>query len=1025
MKSLKKQYNIIIVVLLTISFLGCGIWYLIANYRASHIKSRFSKQIERIYNNIEVKGKKFVFDKNNQLIYWQDNTIPIDSTINRNDTIIELKNGYYLHKIFTKNGLKTHYLYRIKNKYNVTNNFVDNSFATPLKYNEDIIIASYETSSPIVCNGNIIGYLDFSPECLEVSKKDSFIFKLWLCINIFVLTLFILSGIRILPRKKQTTIPIIILLFIAYTACAIFLLSRSESLSFKLFTTQINYDNILSFSILVALGFIVYWISEKLLHINRRNKYAIFIQLGILLLISIIGGATLEIYSNLKSKDIIESKANSLLSQKKKNNAKDFVLLMNQATKDSTLVVYTDKKDYNAAEKYINKYYLSLLKDANHTGVLVFDKMDSMTVQPQNTMMSILSYVQSNLRVAKKITTYNNLYVQEEADDNNNYIYFNKIGNAYIFAECMKKINSKNMNYSLILDKEDANREDISFAKYVGSNLIYSDGERNFPLRIKRSANGWKAEGNYTTYYKTQDNTTYAVCSKAISPYNILGAISMFFLVLMALFGIEKLIEILPNIKKTPSIKSSILIALLSSFIISLIILGFSGIRSINNLNRKNNTDILKDKTLSIQFEIENLLTLGDPITENTLINLSNTFLTDINIFDNKGNLVATSQRTIFEKGYLLDKMNAQAFKKMRENNANLLYQKEKICKSEFLSSYCPIQDAYNNVYYLNIPFIYQQKTMNDNINNLINNFANMFLFWVNIAIMIFVLLSNVITKPLDIVKKKLSRVNLDSKNEKIKWDKDDEMGDLIKSYNQMIDKIEESSLLLKQQERESSWRELAQQVAHDIKNPLTPMKLSVQLLQVLYDKNPAMFEKKWKEIAPSLISQIDTISDVTSELNNFSKPSVKKEKVDLDECIKSAINVFANSDNNIKINYTSSTNYFVIGDKQLFVRIFNNLIKNATQSFKNNQANKHIDIAINTLEDKYIIISIKDNGSGIKDEDKSKIFDYRFTTKSNGGGIGLTIVKHILENYGATITFQSTENVGTTFFITFNKQIE
>ena len=102
MKSLKKQYNIIIVVLLTISFLGCGIWYLIANYRASHIKSRFSKQIERIYNNIEVKGKKFVFDKNNQLIYWQDNTIPIDSTINRNDTIIELKNGYYLHKIFTK-----------------------------------------------------------------------------------------------------------------------------------------------------------------------------------------------------------------------------------------------------------------------------------------------------------------------------------------------------------------------------------------------------------------------------------------------------------------------------------------------------------------------------------------------------------------------------------------------------------------------------------------------------------------------------------------------------------------------------------------------------------------------------------------------------------------------------------------------------------------------------------------------------------------------------------------------------------
>ena len=1020
----KKVWKIygkkIIVGTLICMFVACGIWWFSKYYSIKYnIDKRFSKQITHIYNSIEDNGSRFAF-KGDSLTFWSDNTIPVDSSILNNKKIIELKNGYYLHKVIFLGDNSTHYLYLIKSKYNITNQYINNYFAKPFDLNENVSIINSVTPYPIVLNGETIGYLEASKECLEPNETDYFILCVWLCINIFFTILYLLSRIKRWPKKRLKITLYIIIMYTFFALLAFLLFKANKQLNFKLYSNNIDFKGVLFFIIVVFAGFLVYYTSEKMLHINRRYKYYIIKQLGLIWLLAIIGGTIGEACSFYNNKEQIKQRAQKLMEQTKQDDFAGVRTLLWGASKDAYVDSLIINKNYDAAEEYISKYYLSLLHEKYHTGVLVFDNKDSMVVQPNYWPIRTIIYVSDRLSISKKIDSLDNFYVENENFDNKTYLYCANKDSAYIFVECMKKIISKNMNYSLLLDNTTDEENNISYAKYVNNVLIYSNGEREFQLHKKDNLSGWVESYNYYTYYINDKDVSFAVCGQMQLFYNLLGAISLFFLIYVSMFSTEHIIRKLPYVRSIrPNIKNSILLVLLGSFFICMFILGLFGIKSIHNLNVKNNLDTLREKTKSIQFEVEKLTSNNNPININDIISLSNSFLTDINIFDIKGNLKLTSQEEIFSKGYLLPKINSKALIDLKHQNTQLIYQEEQIGKSKFLASYCPIRnDRGKAVYYLNIPFINQQKAMRANINNMINNFANMFLFWLNIAVMLFIFLSNLITKPLDIIKEKLSKVNVDVKNDKIVWDKNDEIGELVKSYNRMIDKIEDSSILLKQQERQSSWRELAKQVAHDIKNPLTPMKLSIQYLQKLYIEKPDLFDKKWKEISPSLISQIETISTITGELNNYSRPSANREKVSLNQCIQAAVNLYSTKED-VKINFNEKNEYLTLGDKKLFIRIFNNLIKNAIQSFYDREYGK-IDISIKEDNNKYIV-SIKDNGSGIKHENQSKIFNTHFTTKQDGGGIGLTIVKSILESYDASIDFKSKENIGTVFYITFN----
>jgi two-component system, NtrC family, nitrogen regulation sensor histidine kinase NtrY len=273
-------------------------------------------------------------------------------------------------------------------------------------------------------------------------------------------------------------------------------------------------------------------------------------------------------------------------------------------------------------------------------------------------------------------------------------------------------------------------------------------------------------------------------------------------------------------------------------------------------------------------------------------------------------------------------------------------------------------------------------------------------------------------------IQDKISRFKLGSTNEKIEWKRNDELGKLVNEYNKMIDELERSAELLAKSERESAWREMAKQVAHEIKNPLTPMKLNIQHLQNILKDNDSLHKEKIDRITKTLIEQIDVLSGIASEFSDFAKLShTKNEKIDLYELITNSIDLYKNTEN-WEISFESEKGkYFVLADYKQLLRVFTNLITNAIQAIDDREKGV-IKIEVKS-SDNDILISVSDNGKGISDEEKARIFSPNFTTKSAGSGLGLSMVKNIIETAGGKIRFESELNKGTIFYIllpAFNK---
>ena len=230
-----------------------------------------------------------------------------------------------------------------------------------------------------------------------------------------------------------------------------------------------------------------------------------------------------------------------------------------------------------------------------------------------------------------------------------------------------------------------------------------------------------------------------------------------------------------------------------------------------------------------------------------------------------------------------------------------------------------------------------------------------------------------------------------------------------------MVDKLEESATMLAQSEREQAWREMAKQVAHEIKNPLTPMRLTVQSFQRKFDANDPNLKQKLDDYSKTLIQQIDTMSSVASAFSNFaSMPAQDNENLNVVEVVDLTLDIF----NEDYIEFESIEKEIISKmDRSQLIRIINNLVKNAIQSIPENQAEKSIIVAIKKVETN-VLISVKDNGIGISLSDSDRIFEPKFTTKSSGMGLGLGIIKNIIENYKGTITFESQLGAGTTFTV-------
>ncbi|MDD3861228.1 MAG: ATP-binding protein, partial [Bacteroidales bacterium] len=387
--------------------------------------------------------------------------------------------------------------------------------------------------------------------------------------------------------------------------------------------------------------------------------------------------------------------------------------------------------------------------------------------------------------------------------------------------------------------------------------------------------------------------------------------------------------------------------------------------------------------------------------------------------YDLNGLLLSSSRIELYDKGLKGRYLDTEANRQLLVNNAGTVIIDESIDNINYLSAYIPFRN-YNNeiIAYLNLPYFARQSEFTEEISNFVIAFSNIFLILIILSVVISVFISRQLTRPLVLIQEKIKSMDIKRKAEKIVYSKNDELGGLIREYNRKVDELSESANKLAQSERETAWREMAKQIAHEIKNPLTPMKLSVQYLERAYDMNDKNWEQTFRKVSKTLIEQIDILSGIASEFSNFAKmPASKKEIINLPDIINTSVQLFENTENidfDVKIDIKSSGN--VNADKEQMLRVFNNLIKNSIQAIPDGRKG---DITISLYElDKSYIIKVVDNGCGIPEYMKPKIFQPNFTTKSAGMGLGLSMVKSMLISNNATIHFNTEENKGTEFII-------
>ena len=606
-----------------------------------------------------------------------------------------------------------------------------------------------------------------------------------------------------------------------------------------------------------------------------------------------------------------------------------------------------------------------------------------------------------------------------------------------VFVEISTNDIWKGLGYpELLFDSKNANSDNLSgysYAFYDKGELVKNVGRFSFDIDNKnitrRKLNqGFFISDGYSHYVLNVDQDTMIVLSReiprasdSISPFSYLFLLLLVMLALINLFKRSTLNWSLGIY----TFRMRLQVIMISTILVSSIVLVIVSLLFINKLNNNKNNEILSEKLNSVLIDLEtrygSYFSFNDVHQDelaDLLVNLSNTYFTDINIYNGKGLLLASSRDQIFREGMISEQINPSGAQQLMVDKKSFFIQRERIGTYSFLSAYTPVRNINNQLLgYLNLPYFAKQEEIRREISGLISALANIYILMIVITIMLALLLSRYITKPLQQIGNQFSRVKIGDKNAKIAWPRKDEIGRLVDEYNRMIDEMAKSAELLARSERESAWRQMARQVAHEIKNPLTPIKLSMQLLMRAWNDNAPDWDIRLKRFSQTLIMQIDTLSSIATEFSDFAQmPEPQIQQFDVVPLIQQSVALFRDqSDCTISFD-TNQKECIIKADPNQILRVFNNLIKNALQAISDDRQGRiriQLDVVDNLCE-----ISFQDNGTGISSESQTRIFSPNFTTKTAGMGLGLAMVKNIIDNSSGQIWFETEPGKGTTFFV-------
>lgn len=633
-------------------------------------------------------------------------------------------------------------------------------------------------------------------------------------------------------------------------------------------------------------------------------------------------------------------------------------------------------------------------------------------------------------------TDYNNIYFVRDVEGNLQDRYFcfipihsfdQNVG-FVVLTLTLKKYIPKSVFPQLMVESRyyfgDENRFDYAF--YKEGKLLYKRGRLEFLNSLdyptlnkpKLFEQGVEIGGNHFYALKTNDETTIVIASPSYRFNNLISNFSFFYLLLLFSFALVLTLRRILDKEIVFNLSSKIQLYLGLSLIIPMLIVSIALLNTLNQSYKEEIDKSFSKKAYNISSKLisacENYI--RNDINKDDLnaivSEIASLIQSDINLYSAEGELIVSSEREIFKNGLLSSYIDPLAYNAIKYGNTESKVYNQSIGELDFRVSYLSLRSHIDGhlIGILSLPYFNSKNHLKRQQVEVFNNLISIFTIIFIISIILGNLAIEKLLKPIRIIAERLKTTDLKEVNKEIEYTSADEVGVLIKEYNLMIAKLEESKIALAESQKESAWKEIARQVAHEIKNPLTPMRLKIQ--QMMREKDS---DAKEYTSLNSLIGQIDRLSSIADSFSAFAKmPAPKNERFNINELISSVADVHSREGVPVKTQLSNEP-IFVNTDPKIFSGILNNIILNAQQSVVDKAPKVSITIE---HKPKKVVLQIHDNGEGIEEENKEKIFTPYFSTKATGSGIGLAVAKKGIENAGGNIWFESKVGEGTTFFI-------
>jgi two-component system, NtrC family, nitrogen regulation sensor histidine kinase NtrY len=850
------------------------------------------------------------------------------------------------------------------------------------------------------------------------------------------LSLFLLVPILYLFKvfnstKSFSTRSVIISLIISFIILGLFFHGKPETL----------IPLIIFYSCLV----ITIWIS-------LRRKVGLFNQTVIFAILS--GIYFLYFITTLSEEKTTENIMIQAFSFSTENDPEAEHLILDlwpEMEKDTSLVnmmkvAYFNKESFEKVSNYLeDTYFTGFWKNYHFKLVLCHNDQPLKIGSGVELTQNCFGFFDDRIRKNGHRLTGTNFYFIDNQGGRSDYLcrsFYKSINSTIngLFIELYSDVNIFQPGYSeLLVDKKYhgyAGLKEYSFAKYINGEMVLRTGEFPYDKTDAEYVDKFsdyrifRTEGYNHVLYKN-GNATVIISRQVLTPGNIIISFAYIFAFILFFSNMIILIIRRPVVRNVnifnfrQKLQLSFIGILLFSFILIGIVVAYITIGQYKAKHSEN----IKEKLNSVYIELDSKLSNekylspdwkggGYSSLNELLIKLSNVFNTDINLYNLNGFLIATSRQEIFNRDLTSQRINNMALINLAHLTKSEYYQTEKIGKLQYLSAYVPFFNTDNKVIaYLNLPYFRMQSVLAKEISNLIVAVINFTLLLIVITMSLAVFISGRLTSPLSMLRKGLATVGIGKKSEHLTYVGNDEIGELVKQYNRMVDEIEESTHKLANSEREYAWREMAKQIAHEIKNPLTPMKLNVQQLFKSWNDKVPDFEKMLERFTRNQIEYIDNLSSIASAFSAFAKmPVTNPVEVNILDQIRITLELFKNTDDvTFNVEWPHENKIVIYADKEQLNGVFSNLIKNGIQSIPAG-VKGFIGLKLEVKSDK-VVVSISDNGSGIPAELRKNLFTPNFTTKSSGMGLGLSIAKKYIESANGRIWFDSEINKGSVFY--------